>query len=154
MTFRCFSQTEPMSVERKNTGCWTSIDYNINEYTDSLNFWSINDPLPNFLFEANFDHSLMGLTRECFAKPKFISFRKAVFDRIVNEEILAAIVVAKDRRLDERYNPKELERISRNHPSVHGSTYPDLPYMKYSTRELAARRLEELRKKKELFNKK
>jgi len=152
VAFTCFAQTEPMSVERKNAGCWSSIDYNINSFADSLNFWAKNGRMPDFIFDQNFDHSLIGLTRDCFARQHFISFRKAVFDRVINENILVAITEAQDKRLDEYYRPEELESLQKNHTSVHGTTYPDLPYMKYSTRELAKRRLNELRKVKELLS--
>lgn len=152
-TVRCFSQTESLAVERRNAGCWARMDYNINIYADSLNFWSVGNPLPNFLFDAHFDLLNTRFTNDCFIKLQFISFRKAIFDRVVNEEVLRTIVASKDKRLDDRYDPKELKRIQENYPSIHGATYPDLPYMKYSTRELAERRLKELREMKKLFSK-
>jgi hypothetical protein len=96
---------------------------------------------------------MIGFTRDCFTKLQFISFRKAIFDRVVNEEVLVTIIASKDKRLDDCYDPKKLERIQKKTPTIHGPVYPDLPYMKYSTRELAKRRLKELRERKEQFGK-
>lgn len=149
---RALGQDRPTSIERDNYGWWTSTDAKINIFADSLNFWSTGNKLPEFLFEALLDLSVKVITHGD-QKPELISMRKAIFDRVVNEMTLKAIIESKDKRLDDRYNPKELESIQENHPSIHGETYPDLPYMKYSTRELAKRRLSDLIKKKKLFNK-
>ncbi len=152
LSVRSFSQTRPESVERKNYDCWASIDHIINIYSDSLNFCSIGR-LPDFIYEVNLDHSLIGFSRDCFIRPQFISFRRAILERVVNEEVLNAVAKSKDARLDEIYNPHELERTKKEHPSIHGSNYPELPYMKYSTKQLAEMRLKELLKTKRLLKK-
>jgi hypothetical protein len=146
--FSLLAQTRPESVERKNYKCWWVIDGMINSYTDSLNF-PLGETLPNFLFDPRFDLSSSRIVSECFRDPHQISFRFAIMQRTLNVRSLELIVLSKDLRLDSLYNPSYLRRVAKNYPTVHGATYPDLPYMGLSTRELARRRLEELKRKME-----
>jgi hypothetical protein len=149
--FRALSQDRPISIERDNYGWWTSTDAKINMFADSLNFWSTRTKLPGFLSDDLLDLSLKIVTSGD-QKSELISIRKAIFDRVINENILEEICRSSNLDYDKLYNPKEL--LKNVKPSVHGPVYPELPYMKYSTRELAERRLRELRKIKERFNKK
>jgi len=140
----------PLSVERENHGCWTSADRMINWHVDSLNFWSSRGGLPEFLFDESFDWGRQIV--RCFKEPELISFRKVIFDRVVNEKALRAIIKSKDKRLDELYNPEKWrQEMDKREPSMYVPSFPDLPYMKYSTRQLAERRLKELRDIKKRF---
>lgn len=151
VSIRSVSQTRPESVERKNYGCWASKDNIINMYTDSLNFWSAGK-LPSFVYESKLDQRYnSGFGGQCFIEVQFISHRRAILERVVNEEALMAIIKLEDPRLDKLYDPKEMEREKKDHPSIHGSNYPDIPYMKYSTRQLAEQRLKVLRETKDRF---
>jgi len=136
-------------VERKNYGCWAVKDAVINSHADSLNFWSAGVPLPDFVSDSTMDWWLIRLGGDCFIKLQFISYRKAILDRVVNEEVLVLITKAKDERLDKLYDPKEMEKKVK--PSIHTPNFPDLPYMKYSTRQLAEQRLKVLRETKDRF---
>ena len=153
-SIECCAQNRPESVERSNYGCWASNDAIINKYADSLNFWTSSLSIPKFVFQPNFDWMLMGLGNSCFVKQQYISYRKAILDRVVNDQALSAIIELPDLDLDKTYDPKELEKKSK--PSVHSRGYPDLPFMKYSTRQLSDRRLKELSQKRKalLENKK
>lgn len=150
--FRSLSQDRPISIERDNYGWWTSTDAKINMFADSLNFWSSGNELPKFLSETLLDWGLGRVVTHGDQKPELISIRKAIFDRVLNENVLAEICRSSNLAYDRLYNPKEMEKQVK--PSVFVPGFPDLPYMKYSTRQLAERRLNELRKTKERFLKK
>lgn len=145
-TIQTFGQVdnEPPGI-RVEFDCWVSIDGMINQYADSLNFFKKNE-LPKFLLNKNLDYELRRFTRFCFAKDKIISFRKAIFDRVVNDKVLFSIVHNESSRLDSLYSPAELERTAKQ--NIHISGFPNIPYMEYSTRELARLRLDEIRRGK------
>jgi hypothetical protein len=138
-----------MSLEMQNFGCWTRSDAKVNTFADSLNFWRTGAPLPAFVFIVNFDWAFSNKVYECVKEPENFSFRKAILDRVINEEVLEAIFNSKGKSLDSLYSPIELTK--KYHNSIHPGIFPDIPYMKYTTRVLVKRRLTELRRKKALF---
>ncbi len=147
-----FGQTKPIANEIViDFDCWEFLERKINRYSDSLNFWDKGD-LPNFIFNENLDYDLdyelTSRTKPCF--DRLISCRKAIFDRVVNERMLKAIIESKNINLDLMYDPKKFGKAVR--PSIHQvPSLPYIPYMEYSTRSLAKHRLEEVRKRRAQF---
>ncbi|MGC4023608.1 MAG: hypothetical protein QM734_17450 [Cyclobacteriaceae bacterium] len=142
------AQSRPQSIERNNYDCWVKIDHSINRRTDSLNFWK-SGKLPKFIYEPLLDHLSIPWGSDCFLRTQFISHRKAILDRVINEEVLNAIILSPDKRLDELYLPQELSK--KITPAFDAPGFPDLPYMRFSTRQLAEKRLNTLREKKREF---
>jgi hypothetical protein len=144
------SQSEKKSLEYQNFGCFTRLDKGINEFADSLNYWSKVNPLPKYISEPNFDFAFSAQVYECVKKPEHFSFRRAILNRVFNEDVLIEIVDSKNTNFDKLYDPKAMENKYKE--SIHTPNFPELPYMKYTTRDLAKQRLKELREKKKSFH--
>jgi hypothetical protein len=123
----------------------------LNWFADSINFASNRTELPNFLEDHLFDWRMRDVIWECQAdKSEGFSARLAIFNRVVNEKALLWIIQRENSAYDKNYIPGEEERLQK--PSF-GQNYPDLPFMNYSTRQLAEKRLHEIRLKKKKFSK-
>lgn len=120
-------------------GCWTRIDREINVTADSLNWWIPGTNLPSFLSDPLFDWRKKELGKDCISDKIFISYRKMVFDRVIDSKVLSVIINVNDSLLDKRYGLIVMENSNPGN-----SNFPELPYMKFSTRDLAKRRLIEL----------
>jgi hypothetical protein len=126
------------------TGCWLPIDWRINVMADSLNCFLSNSKLPTYLFDADLDFKYMEITKPCYEEREkaLISMRKAILDRVYNLAALRAIIECGDSSLDALYTSNAVDVYNST-----GASRPRIPYMKYSTRELAKRRLEKLNSK-------
>lgn len=150
-------ETTPLLV-RANNGNLMVFEHVINDYVDSLNLWNTKLALPKFLLNKDFDfRSIFRVKRiECEKSDWSQSYRKHIFNRVYNQEVLEAIVESKDNRLDKKYDPKEHMSAPYDHryPDIIGvkSPGPNILYMDYSTRELAMERLERLKELKLKFS--
>lgn len=140
--------------EKREVGCWMGFDGNLNWYADSLNFITNAKDLPNFLNDYLFDWKMKNAIWECQSdKTEGFSTRLAILDRVVNEKALKWIVESKNVNYDKLYVPEEEEKQRRTAGFDVDDGYPILPFMKYSTRQLAQKRLEEIEKIKQKFKK-
>lgn len=136
----------------KFIGCIIGFDLVVNDYADSLNFINSSDDLPHFLNDYLIDWKRKDAIVECLAdRDEGISYRRSIFARVINEKPLQWIVASKNKNYDKLYDPEKLEMES---IKSFDNDFPVLPFMQYSTRELAKKRLEELRKIKNKFKKK
>jgi hypothetical protein len=134
----CIAQQTSEEFERDRWSCIEHIDSSINHYADSLNFWS-KGRLPSFVFDSKFDQRFTYLN-DCLRVNWVFSYRKLIFDRIVNVEVLNAITESKDSRLDEIYVLTEEQIIQRKKNEKLKKYIPNFPYATHSTRSLAQRR--------------
>ena len=130
--------------EKREIGCWMGFDGHLNSFADSLNFISAPKNLPNFLNDYLFDWKMKDAIRECQSdKTDGFSARDAILDRVTNEKALRWIVESKNTNYDKLYNPEEEEK---HHKPSYDNGYPILPFMEYSIRKLAEKRLKEIEK--------
>jgi hypothetical protein len=123
----------------------------INYFADSLNLISRSDQLPKVLSDYLLDWKITnGICN--YVTPINLSFRKAILDRVVREDVLQWIIDSKNPAYDLLYDPvklKEQNELSTSklyHSKEQG--YCDLPFMKLSIRQLAKVRLATLRANK------
>jgi len=136
----------------KSGDCWTGIDGVNNWYADSLNLIQQPSQLPAFLSDYLIDWKLRYRLRGCMKEPyQMVSFRNVVLSRVYREDVLEWIISSRNADYDKLYIPKELDASIKN-KSYHNGDFPDLPYMKYSWRDLAKMRLDDLRKQKKAIN--
>lgn len=135
----------------KQIGCWYGYDGSINFYADTLNLIQKPSQLPKFLDDYLIDWKLRDNLKRCLKDPsEKISFRFVVLERVYREDVLEWIVESKDVHYDKLYVPEELKKA----PNLtEYNDFPSLPFMKYSWRQLAKMRLEEMRKQKKALNK-
>jgi hypothetical protein len=130
------------SLSHERLFCWRAVDVTVNRYADSLNFWSPKLALPEFLFDAELDWTYLQLFTKCSKEPERVSLRRAIFDRVLSVRALKAIVHHTDSRLDMKYDPEQLK--ARIGPSIHSYSFPIIPHMQLTTRDLAKRRLSDI----------
>ena len=137
--------------QNKFRGCWVGFDHTINHYTDSLNYIKSRGQLPKFLADHLIDWWHHNSYRLCLANhDEIISTRVAILDRVYREDVLTWIVESKNKDYDKLYAPTELEeKYSKG--GLTDYSFPDFPYMKYSWRELAKRRLDQVKNAKNKF---
>lgn len=118
--------------------------------SDSLNFANNPSKLPTFLRNYLYDWAMNGHTQSCRFGGEKISYRKAIISRVFREDVLGWIINSPNKEYDKRYVPMLLEQ-ERARKDVY-STFPDIPYMEMSWRDLARMRLNELKKRKANFS--
>lgn len=128
----------------------------INHFADSINLISRPDQLPKVLSDYLLDWKITnGICR--YVTPINFSFRKAILDRVVREDVLQWIVDSKNPAYDFLYDPVKLKEQNEvlttkmYHHKAQG--YCDLPFMKLSIRQLARVRLATLQARVELIDK-
>jgi hypothetical protein len=120
----------------------------INYFADSLNLSKGPNQLPHILADFLLDWKITNGFCD-YVTPINLSFRKAIIDRVVREEVLQWIIDAKNPAYDSLYDPVKLKlhnRLSKTliyHPME--ERYCELPFMKLSIRDLARVRLATLR---------
>lgn len=132
--------------ERERENCLQALERKINAYADSLNFWVPKSDFPKFIFQPTFDQTHF-FGNECINDRNTFSFRKAIFDRVTNTEVLKAIVKNESIVLDRVYFlPKEL--------TIKDSLYfSNFAYSTHSNRYMAKKRLERIKQLKKAFKK-
>jgi hypothetical protein len=134
-------------------GCWTGFDHAINRYVDSLNYLTDSSQLPKFLADSLIDWRQHNSFKLCLSdQNEKISTRVAILDRVYREDVLYWIIRSKNKDYDRLYNRVELEKKF-NSIGVTDYVFPDFPFMKYSLRQLAKMRLDEVVKQRKLINK-
>lgn len=145
----CFGQHETTRIfVRQNGGEFDHLDVVINGEVRGLQYWKEGDDLPEFLYNEDFDFLRRKFfVNNCYSDQEWIpSTRKAIFDRVYNEEVLRAIADATDTRLDEKYDPEYVEWLQGPGPKIF--------WMDFSTRELAKERLREIEEWRKFYQKK
>lgn len=146
----CSGQNNP-GRHPKFYGCWTGFDNYFNHCADSLNFIVTIDQLPVFLTDHLIDWKQRKLFSSCvFDSTERISIRKVIMDRVYREDVLEWIINSKTEAYGKVYVPEQL----RKEMNYYFSSFPDFPFMEFSWRQLAKKRLDDIRKTKDLFKKK
>jgi hypothetical protein len=141
------AQTET-KINKKLRSCWEMHDRSINKYADSLNFLGSGKPLPSYLDDYLMDWRLKDSMYPCLKNnDERISFRKSIIDRVINEDALVLIVNSINNSYDRRYDPEKL-RKERN---SHSESFPEIKYMDKSWRDLAKKRLVEIKEQRDRF---
>jgi hypothetical protein len=134
--------TSAAQREKRDIGCWMGFDGNLNWFADSLNFLTEPRYLPKFLAYPLFDWKMKDAIWECQSdKSDGFSARLAILRRVINEEALEWIVKSRNEEYDKLYNPEVEEK---RHVSTFDNSYPVLPFMEFSIRQLAEKRLKEI----------
>ncbi|HEY9047596.1 MAG TPA: hypothetical protein VIN08_16935 [Ohtaekwangia sp.] len=136
----------------KRSNCWMGFDINLNRYADSLNFITNPKQLPVFLGDYLFDWKHRDHLYPCLTDDpdELISMRKIILSRVLREDVLEWIISNKNTNYDKLYIPEEVKKLFQN--DIY-SVFPVIPYMKYTTRDLARIRLEEIKKLKKAIRK-
>lgn len=121
----------------ESKSCWEWSDFRLNLYADSLNHWSIGNPLPRFLSDKFLDLKLQKQLNQCTVSKELISYRREVLYRVVNADALGAVAGTDDPALSEKVTSGELANVS---------NFKAYPYLQFSTGELARMRLDDLDK--------
>jgi hypothetical protein len=119
--------------------CWTFLDFALNNDADSLNFLKSQSEMPLFLNQYNLDWIEMHLWRHCLPSySEGLSFRKSVLDRVNRTDVLEWIITSPNPNYDKKYVPEDVEKKIGNH---FDTSFPGFPYMEFSWRDLARKRL-------------
>jgi hypothetical protein len=138
----CYGQRSTEEEERMNMSCIQPIFLRVNSYSWQLNFWSKELPLPDFIFDVEFDRNIP--IPECIGDKRYFSYRKFIISSVVNEEALKAIVDCKDSRLDSIFLP---ERPAPD-VKVDENYYSKYPYVTHSLRYMASVQLKKIQETK------
>jgi hypothetical protein len=127
----------------------------MNYFADTLNLISRREQLPRVLSDYLLDWKITnGICS--YVTPINLSFRKAIIDRVVREDVLQWIIESDNPVYDSLYDPVKLKKQMAHpsgliyHPSDGG--FCDLPFMELSIRVLAKLRLAMLHAEKERIN--
>lgn len=126
-------------------GCWSVFDSSVKYFSDSLVYAKDKEHLPRYLSNPILDWQYRNSLKPCLFEEEFISLRKAIIDRIYDEKVLNWIISSKNSDYDKKYSPDALKREIKE--SMY-NTFPLIPFMQYSWRDLAKKRLEEINKRK------
>jgi len=135
-------------ISANSNGCWSVFDLGVKYFSDSLIFAKDAKHLPAYLGNYIFDWQQKNSLKSCLLQEEIVSLRKAILDRVYDEKILNWIITSKNKDYDKRYEPEVLKREIKN--SMY-NTFPIIPYMQYSWRELAENRLKEIQNTKTFF---
>lgn len=136
-------------LSANSNGCWSVFDLGIKYFSDSLILAKDVKHLPSYLGNHIFDWQHKNSLKSCLQQEEIVSLRKAILDRVYDEKILNWIITSKNKDYDKRYEPEVLKREVKN--SMY-NTFPSIPYMQYSWRELAENRLKEIKNAKTFFS--
>lgn len=149
MTFAVNGQEVSSSISNKR-GCWSAFDLTVKYLSDSLVFVNAPKQLPHYLDNYILDWHNKNSLKGCVSEDEIISLRKAIIDRVSSEVILNWIIESKDTSYDKKYDPIALQKVIKYDLF---NTFPEIPYMQFSWRDLAKNRLTEIKERKKVISK-
>ena len=135
------SKAQESETGPRFSGCWRAIDSRINDYANALNYLRADDQLPEYLSDYLLDWRNGDRLSPCVKdRDEKLSFRRSILDRVTNEISLKRIIKSDNENYDKLYDPGKQKKEMKKSSNFY--SYPELPFMDKSWRQLAKRRLE------------